>query len=195
QLVMTCDLSLHASMRRVSCGTGPARSWVADWIGGRSLMRALRIGGPGRVDLVEAPTPLVGEGEALVRVAYAGICATDRRLAQRGSDPPRVPGHEASGWLEDGTPVGIHPDVGCGACQHCRGGFDNRCTRRVSIGIDHDGGMAEWVAVPRHHLFPIDGIDLAVAALLEPLACCVHACSLLAVDHGAPSVVVGAGPM
>ena len=158
-------------------------------------MRAVRVSAPATVDLVEAPPPKPGPGEVLVRVAAAALCATDRRLAARGCDPPRIPGHEAAGHLEDGTPVGVHPDVGCGHCAQCRTGLENRCGNRTSIGLDRDGGLAEWLAVPAGHAVPLAGLDPGIAPLLEPLACCVHALSLLEVRRREPALVVGAGSM
>jgi threonine dehydrogenase-like Zn-dependent dehydrogenase len=91
--------------------------------------------------------------------------------------------------------VGIHPDIGCGACRFCRAGFENRCPDRVSIGIDRDGGLAEWVAVPERHTLPLDGVPLELSPVLEPLACCLHAVRLLEVRAGDPALVVGAGAM
>jgi L-iditol 2-dehydrogenase len=158
-------------------------------------MRAVLVSAPGRAELVEAPPPELRPGETLVRVAGAAICATDRRLAARGADPPRIPGHEVAGRLEDGTTVGIHPDVGCGRCGQCRAGLENRCGSRSSIGLDRNGGLAEWLAVPAGHAVPLAGVDLRVAPLLEPLACCLHALSLLAVGGGEAALVVGAGSM
>jgi threonine dehydrogenase-like Zn-dependent dehydrogenase len=160
-----------------------------------SSMRALRIGGPLEVTLLTAPLPQPPPGELLVRVAFAGICATDRKLASRGSPAPRIPGHEISGWLADGTPVGVHSDLGDGTCRHCRMGYENRCPRRVSIGLDREGGMAEWLAAPQDHVLAVDDLPLDVAAVLEPLACCLHATALLGVEAGMPALVVGAGPM
>jgi L-iditol 2-dehydrogenase len=158
-------------------------------------MRALRIEGPLQVELVEASKPVPPSGDVLIRVAFAGVCATDRKLALRGPSTPRVPGHEFAGWLEDGSDVGIHPDIGCGTCPHCRSGFENRCARRVSIGLDRNGGMAEWVSVPEGQVLPLDGLLLEIGALLEPLACCLHATAFLGVEEGMPAMVVGAGPM
>jgi threonine dehydrogenase-like Zn-dependent dehydrogenase len=158
-------------------------------------MRALRIGGPLEVDVVDAPEPTPGPDERLVRVAFVGICATDRKMARRGNDVARIPGHEMVGWLEDGTLVGIHTDIGCGSCSHCRAGFDNRCAKREAIGLDRDGGMAEAVVAPRAHILPVEGIESQVAALLEPLGCCLHASSLLDIGDDQPALVVGAGPM
>jgi L-iditol 2-dehydrogenase len=158
-------------------------------------MRAVRIQAPGSAELVEMPVPEAAAGEVLVRVSAASVCATDRRMLARGAEPPRVPGHEVGGRLEDGTDVGVHPDVGCGECEQCRAGFGNRCFRRVSIGLQRDGGLAEWVAVPAGHVVPTDGIDADLVPLLEPLACCLHAVELLRVRPGDRAIVVGAGGM
>jgi L-iditol 2-dehydrogenase len=150
---------------------------------------------PGTAELVEAARRRPGPGEVRVRVAAAAICATDRRLAARGADPPRIPGHEAAGRLDDGTPVGIHPDVGCGLCRQCQAGLENRCPDRRSVGLDRDGGLAEWLCVPAGHAVPLAGVDLGLAPLLEPLACCLHALAGLGVRPGDAALVVGAGSM
>lgn len=158
-------------------------------------MRAIQVSAPRVAEVVDVPAPQPADTEVLVRVEAASLCATDRKLAARGTPEPRIPGHEVAGRLEDGTPVGVHPDVGCGRCDACRVGFENRCRKRVSIGLDRDGGLAEWVAVRADHAVPLDGLGLNVSPVLEPLACCLHAVSLLGVRPGDPAVVVGAGAM
>ena len=158
-------------------------------------MRAIRIDGPGRVAVVDVPQPDPGPGEILVRVQTVALCATDRRMATLGTDSPRIPGHEVAGTLEDGTPVGIHPNLGCGRCEWCRAGFENRCPDHVDVGIHRDGGLAEWVAIPERHAVPLDGYPVTLAPLVEPLACCVHAISLLAPSDGEPALVIGAGSL
>jgi L-iditol 2-dehydrogenase len=139
--------------------------------------------------------PAPAEGEALVRVEAAAICATDRKLAAHGAPASVILGHELAGRLDDGRVVGVHPDVGCGVCAFCHAGFENRCPDRVSIGIDRDGGLAEWVAVPERHALPLDGVPMELSPVLEPLACCLHAVSLLGVQPGDRALVVGAGAM
>lgn len=158
-------------------------------------MKAVRVGPPRAVELAEVPVPAAGPGERLVRVGMAAVCQTDRKLVARGASPPLVPGHEAAGWLEDGTPVGVHPDTGCGRCAACRAGMENRCPERVSVGLMRDGGLAEWVAVPERHVVPLGGVDVGLAPLLEPLACCVHAVRRLEVRAGERALVLGAGVM
>ena len=54
----------------------------------------------------EVDTPKVGEGEILIKIEAAGICASDRAVYM-GGDPwggiesPRVPGHEFVGTVEE----------------------------------------------------------------------------------------------
>ena len=158
-------------------------------------MRAVRVGTGGGVELVEAERPTAGVGETLVQVAASAICATDRKLATLGQRPPVILGHEFAGRLDDGSAVGVHPDIGCGTCAFCRAGYENRCPDRVSIGINRDGGLAEWVAVPERQALPLDGLPIELAPILEPLACCLHAVNLFDVHPGEPALVVGAGSM
>lgn len=159
-------------------------------------MRALQITAPGHAEVVTLPDAAAGPGDVVVHVAVAAICNTDRKLVRKGRHQGRVPGHEGAGRLDDGTPVGIHPDTGCGHCAACRKGWSNRCPDKQSIGIDRDGCLAEQVVVPAAHAVPLDGIDLDVAPLVEPLACCVHAADRAGALGGSGSaVVVGAGAM
>jgi L-iditol 2-dehydrogenase len=158
-------------------------------------MRAVRVGPGGGPELVDAERPAPRAGETVVRVEAAAICATDRKLATLGVPKAVILGHELAGRLEDGRVVGVHPDVGCGECAFCRAGFENRCPNRVSIGIDRDGGLAEWVAVPERHTLPLDSVPVEISPVLEPLACCLHAVRLLDVQAGEVALVLGAGAM
>lgn len=141
------------------------------------------------------PEPEAAPGEVTVRVRAAAICATDRRLANAGTPEPRIPGHEVAGVLEDGTAVGVQPNVGCGRCTSCALGLENRCPDHVDIGIQRDGGLAELIVVPDGHVVPLDGFPFELAPSIEPLACCLHAVGMLDVAEGNLAVVVGAGTL
>lgn len=145
--------------------------------------------------MVELEKPEPAPGEVLLEVHWVGICSTDRRLAARGVAVARVPGHEIGAALPDGRFVGVHPDIGCGFCPACRAGFENRCPERVSVGLDRDGGLAEWLALPVERAVPVADLPPELIPLLEPLACCVHAIRLLRVEAGECALVVGAGAM
>ena len=155
----------------------------------------MRIEGPRRVAAVEVREPKATAGEVSVHVRAAAICATDRRLATHGTPSPRIPGHEVAGVLEDGTEVGVQPNLGCGRCRSCALGLENRCPDHVDIGIQRDGGLAEWVVVPEPHVVPLDGFPLDLAPSIEPLACCLHAVAMLDVARDEVAVVVGAGTL
>jgi len=158
-------------------------------------MLAVRIHAPGRAELVDLPAPRPAGGELTIRVAWAAVCGTDRKIVRRGVPEPRVLGHEFTGERADGTPVAVHPDIGCGHCAQCTAGWSNRCPRRRSIGIDRDGGFAQHVAVPRSQVVPLEGLAPDLAAMVEPLACCVHAIRMLPLDRLRTAAVVGAGAM
>lgn len=158
-------------------------------------MRAVRIEGPRQVATLHVQEPEPGPGEVAVRVVASAICATDRRLASLGTAVPRIPGHEVAGTLEDGTAVGVQPNVGCGRCASCAQGLENRCPDHVDIGIQRDGGLAEWIVVPERHVVELEAFPFDLAPSIEPLACCLHAVAMLDLDPGDPAVVVGAGTL
>ena len=73
-------------------------------------MRAAVVERPGRVTVRDVPAPQQS-GLALVRVAQAGLCATDLKIAS-GQIPvrrPRILGHEMVGWIEAPGPSGAVP--------------------------------------------------------------------------------------
>ena len=103
----------------------------------------------------------------MIRVAYAGICGSDMIIYQ-GVHPrakaPLVMGHEFSGIIEkgdntfpEGAQVTVYPLLSCGHCDPCRNGYPHVCNTLRLIGIDCDGGMAEYVKVPTNtvHLLPL----------------------------------------
>src|SRR5918999_986371 len=158
-------------------------------------MKAVQIKGGGHTEVIETPEPTPAAGEIPVRVAYAAVCSTDRKLLTQDLGEPRIPGHEVAGYLDDGSAVGLHPDIGCGSCSFCKSGLENRCPQRVSIGLDRDGGFAEVLTAPAGHVQALRGVDVTLGPLLEPLACCVHAVQRIGVRDNDVAVVVGAGPM
>src|ERR1035437_7639723 len=159
------------------------------------------------VAYVDVPVPEVPAGWALVKVAYNGICGTDLSIVH-GKHPrakaPLVMGHEISGWVERagatgsaaGTLVTVEPLISCGKCKGGRDGNSHVCRRLGLYGIDTDGGMAEYVALPPEVLHPVpDGVDPRTAALAEPLAVAVHAVDLSGLEPGSTVAVYGAGPI
>ena len=169
-------------------------------------MRALTWQGGDRVAVVDVKPPEPGPGWALVDVAYVGLCGTDLHIG-RGEHPRAQPGivigHEVVGRLREpargwpaGTAVMVNPLLSCADCRSCRNGRAHVCDRLGLLGIDAPGGAAECVAAGEDQLVPLPaGLDLRVAALIEPLAVAVRAIRRGGLRLGQRAHVIGAGPV
>lgn len=153
-------------------------------------MRAVR-NAPPTVEVIEVDEP-DGEGE-LVRVAAAGICASDLNYLRWGST--QIAGHEMAGTLSDGTAVAVEAIFGCGACAQCEQGNYNHCERGVrGLGMTDPGAMCEWFRAPRHALVPLPtGLNVNDACLVEPASVALHACHMGEIGPHTRVAIVGGG--
>ncbi|MDJ0895206.1 MAG: alcohol dehydrogenase catalytic domain-containing protein [Alphaproteobacteria bacterium] len=147
-------------------------------------MKALVYTAPETLDYRDVPEPVRQSDDILVRIEAVGICGSDMH-AYLGHDERRVAplilGHEAAGTVVDGglrdRRVVINPLVTCGRCPACVAGRTNICASRQIISMaPRQGAFADLVAIPERNLIPIsDGMDVARAALAEPIATGWHA--------------------
>jgi 2-desacetyl-2-hydroxyethyl bacteriochlorophyllide A dehydrogenase len=173
-------------------------------------MRAAVINTFNSFDLCEVPKPVLEDGESLVRVLYNGICGTDLHLLA-GNHPtavyPLIAGHEFVGELaeskgaggerfEPGDIVVAQELLTCGYCDPCSKGEDNVCEKLKIIGIHTAGAFAEYVKVMTRKMYKLpDGIDLRLAALIEPLAVALHDVRMSGLRVGETALVLGGGPI
>jgi NAD+-dependent secondary alcohol dehydrogenase Adh1 len=148
----------------------------------------------------------------LVKIAGAGVCATDLHaidgeLEQAGLSLPVVLGHENAGWVEatgdhvvtvaPGDGVVLYPPYSCGLCVPCRRGQDVHCERHQFTGLTVDGGFADYVLVSERSVVKLpqgtDPTELAPHADAGITA--YHAVNKLAhlARPGSTSVVIGVG--
>ncbi|MFN8148618.1 MAG: L-threonine 3-dehydrogenase [Candidatus Nanopelagicales bacterium] len=166
--------------------------------------------GPGLV-LRDVPEPEAHPGEVLIRVLWTGICGTDLHIrswdawAQTAVKPPVVLGHEVAGrvvavgsgvdTVDVGDLVSIEGHIVCGRCRWCLAGRRQLCPNTVSVGVDRDGGFAEYVAVPAtnvwRHRRPVPP---DVAAIFDPFGNAVHSALSFKV-LGEDVLITGAGPI
>ena len=172
-------------------------------------MKALLWTGVDTLEVKDIDRPTPGADEVLVRVSHVGVCGTDLHILH-GEHPrakaPLVLGHEFSGVIEQANPsapefargdaVAVYPVIGCKRCPICQAYGEFLCKDLGLLGIDWNGGMAEFVKVPvdRLHKLP-EGADLARAAVVEPLSVAVHTMKRSGIEPGATVAVIGAGPI
>jgi L-iditol 2-dehydrogenase len=172
--------------------------------------------GPKDIRVEQVPMPVIGSGELLLQVKDASICGTDLRIYQGGhrkypEGTVRIPGHEVVGTIAEigaglhgyelGQRVFIAPNMGCGHCQQCISGRNNLCANYDAVGINLDGGFAEYMRVPakavlQGNVMAIpDEVDSAVAALIEPFACVLRGQNAVGIKAGDVVLIMGAGPI
>lgn len=162
------------------------------------------------ISVAEIDYPEAKEGDVILKVSLAGVCGSDVHIFH-GANPiavtPVVQGHEfmgtvaeANGQLPHGVRVGsrvvIHPLVSCGNCGACKRKLPHVCELLTVIGVNRDGGFAEYVRVPADKLIPVpEGMREEIAVLTEPFAVGYHACRRSALQPGERILVIGCGPI
>jgi threonine dehydrogenase-like Zn-dependent dehydrogenase len=169
-------------------------------------VKAVVLQGPGDARVETVPDPTMGPGEALLRVRRVGLCGSDLN-SFRGRNPlisyPRTIGHEVAatiaalspghpGHLSVGMDVTLSPYKNCGHCPACRRGRPNACRDNQTLGVQRDGAMAEYIAVPTDKLFVAD-LSLNELCLVEPLTVGGHAVARAATTPEDVVAVIGCG--
>jgi D-arabinose 1-dehydrogenase-like Zn-dependent alcohol dehydrogenase len=135
-----------------------------------------------RLAVTEVDIPVPKGDEVLIRVAAAGVCLTDVHLIgghiQRpGSKVSEVTlGHEVAGTIHElgegvpecvkvGDRVVVHAGRPCRVCANCR--FHRPCSKVQILGVDYDGGWAQYVVADVSTVLPIpDSLSFEQAAIL-----------------------------
>jgi 2-desacetyl-2-hydroxyethyl bacteriochlorophyllide A dehydrogenase len=168
-------------------------------------MKAALFERPHVFNVVRRDIRRLAPNEVLVRVDACGICGTDIHIVEgtSRSTPPVVLGHEYSGIVEDhgtvsdiadGAGVAVDPNIACGRCFYCRRGLVHLCENLRALGVDIDGGMAEYCVVPADQLHRLPpGMNAEEGALIEPVSCAVHGIDKAGIKSGDAVVILGGG--
>ncbi|WP_405217640.1 zinc-binding dehydrogenase [Agrococcus sp. Ld7] len=172
----------------------------------------------GDVRVEPLPEPDPAADEAVVAIAYGGICGSDLHYWLHGAAgqsilrEPMVLGHEIVGTVlaaaadgsgpAAGTRVAVHPatevDDGSAPYPADRPNLSPAGTYLGSAArMPHThGAFARRAALPSRMLRPIpDGLDLRLAALAEPAAVAWHGVGQAGDVAGTRVLVIGAGPI
>jgi L-iditol 2-dehydrogenase len=161
-------------------------------------VKAALLHAPGDLRIEEVPRPQPAPCDVLVQIEVALTDGTDLKTFRRGHpllarESPAPFGHEFCG-IVDGRRVVAANSAPCGACDGCARG--EQCRELVFLA----GAYADWILVPEriadvnlHDVPP--GIEPEVAAMVEPLACCLRGVERAGVHAGDTVAILGAGPI
>jgi threonine dehydrogenase-like Zn-dependent dehydrogenase len=146
--------------------------------------------------------PQAAEGDALVRVRMAGVCATDLEITRGYMNFRGIIGHEFVGQVEQspkkelaGKRVVGEINIACGRCDLCLSGLSNHCRNRSVLGIDkHNGAFADYLRLPAGNLHVVpDSVEDEQAVFVEPLAAAFQVLKQIKLDGRQWVTVLGDG--
>ncbi len=170
-------------------------------------MKAIQITAPSEMKVVEVAKPALQPGEVLLKIKYVGFCGSDLNTFL-GKNPmvklPIIPGHEVGAVIEEigeGVPAGfsvgmnvtLNPYTNCGKCASCRNGRVNACEHNETFGVQRNGAMCEYLALPWQKVIPAANISPRDCALIEPMSVGFHAVSRAEVTDIDTVLVIGCG--
>lgn len=170
-------------------------------------MKAVQIVSPEKVQILDVEKPALQPDEVLLKIEYVGFCGSDLNTFL-GKNPmvkmPVVPGHEVGAVIEAkgeqvpdnlaiGQVVTVNPYTNCGKCASCRNRRYNACQHNETLGVQRNGAMCEYIALPWQKVIPADGMSTRDCALIEPMSVGFHAVSNACVVDNDIVMVIGCG--
>ncbi|HUI89920.1 MAG TPA: zinc-binding dehydrogenase [Anaerolineales bacterium] len=136
-------------------------------------------GGPEVLEYADFQSPEPRPGEALVRLQVASLNRVD--ITVRKGWPglklelPHINGADGAGEIVQlgdgvvdfaiGDHVVVNANIGCGKCEYCLAGWDNRCRDWHLLGETMRGTYAEYISLPTRQLYKLPAdFELRIAA-------------------------------
>jgi len=179
------------------------------------LMKVAIILGPQRIKIVDVKTPKITSNDVLIKIKATGICGSDLHFysgmngrlqnfllgIKRVLSPSKIiRGHEFSGFVVEkgknvddidlNDKVTALPISPCQECNYCKIGFTHLC----ESPNPWPGAFAEFIKLSSNDIVNVpEEISYEEAAMLEPLACAVHAVKISEVKKEDSVIILGAG--
>ena len=159
------------------------------------------------MEIVNVAEQELKAGEVLLRLKYVGFCGSDLST-YLGKNPmvkmPVIPGHEVGAVIEKvgadvpeglkpGMVVTCNPYTNCGKCASCRNQRVNACQHNETLGVQRNGAMREFIALPWEKVIPAGLLSPRTCALIEPMSVGFHAVNRAQVTDIDVVVVIGCG--
>lgn len=163
-------------------------------------------------ELVEIPVPEIKPNEVLVKVHACSICGTDVSIYEwskwaqgRIKTIPQTMGHEFTGEvvqvgahcnrLKIGDIVSVETHIPDNYSKQSLTGQMHIAKEMKIVGVDRDGSMAEYIAIPELVGWKNDvNMPTHLASVQEPLGNAVY-CTLVTPVHGQSIAIFGDGPI
>jgi L-idonate 5-dehydrogenase len=164
----------------------------------RSLAIVAHAKGDLRVDEIDVREP--APDEAVVKIAYGGVCGSDLHYWTHGAagesilKAPMILGHEVVGTVVAAAPDGTGPAIGVRVAVHpaTEGSYLGSAARYPHT----EGAFTGYSVLPARMLRVLpDSLDLRDAAIIEPASVAWHAVSRAGDLAGKRVLVVGSGPI
>ncbi len=159
-----------------------------------------------QVECVEIDKPTAGDGEVIIKVAFAGICGSDiHRMVDDNEKWNRIVlGHEFSGYIEEigegvegltkGDRVTAVPLEPCHHCKWCQQGLYSLCGGYSFVGSRKHGAFAQFVRVKADNVLKLgDKVSMRQGALMEPVTVTLHPVLELGTIAGKRALIIGSG--
>lgn len=163
------------------------------------------------VEVIEAPEPRIEPGKVKIKLEAASVCGTDLHIHRWDAwsssriVPPRIIGHEFCGTIVEvgegvaersvGQFVASESHIVCGTCKQCLHGQGHVCVNTQILGVDVDGGFAEYVVVPfQNARVTSRSVPPRIAAFQDALGNAVHTAAAGPLED-ATVLITGMGPI
>ena len=144
--------------------------------------------------------PEPNKDQVSVKIAYCGVCGTDKIMAKNWCKDWIPFGHEVSGIIYKvgknvndffvGQKVAVKPGAFCGECPACKKGFFRTCSKLVTI----QGGFAEYITVDKRSIAVApDSMCLKALSLTEPLNVAIDILETAKINDSDSVVLFGPG--
>lgn len=156
----------------------------------------------------EIDIPKIGDDDVLIKMKSCGLCGTDiHKALHQTVTGPVVLGHEVAGVVvktgrnvikfKEGDRIVTAIHVPCFTCHYCERGHFTLCEQFKKTNIE-PGGFSEYIRLPELHVKHLTHkltpeVTWKQAAMVEPVACCLHGLKSANIHPGDTVLVLGSG--